>query len=178
MNVEQKSVTRRQVEEELERKSASIAGSISRIRNEFSLPTEPVKAAVRKHPVEVLVGTIAFGLACGWLVAGRWNGRSGKAADRPVHENLEATEFLHLVRSGKESGLSEQEAVGRALRAQASMSGNHQAPAYRPSLSERLGDHVIDMADAVVRSAIRVVTREAAAWLADAVRRDKPRSSQ
>jgi hypothetical protein len=169
-------VTRREVERELERKSASIAGSISRIKEDLSLPTEPVKAAVREHPVEVLVGTIAFGLVCGWFVTGKRKDKKHASRARPGKVDVDATEFLRMVRMGREAGLSENEAVSSAMRATSVLSGGYLDPP-RPTLSRRLGDHVIDMAESVIQAAVRVVAREAAGWLAEAVRREKPPES-
>jgi len=178
MNVEQMAVTRLEVEKQLERKSASIASSISRIKRDLRLPVEPVKSAVRKHPLEVVLGTIAVGIACGWLVVGKRKSPGvTPGSHSPAPLDLEPSEFLGLVRAGRASGLSEEDAVSRALRAKSSLSGNT-VSGYRQTIAERLGDQVVDLVDTLIRTGLRVVVREAAGWFAEAVRRDKPTDTQ
>lgn len=166
-------VMRKEVEQELERRSHSIAGSISRIRSDLRLPTEPIKDAVKKHPVEIIVGAVAVGLVVGWI-AGAPKGRPKKVS-RPTKKADSAdltSEFIHLVRAGRAAGLDEERAVARAL---ALSSAPVKEPPNRPrlDLTQRLGDHIISLVDAVLRTALRVVAREAAVWVAGAVRRDK-----
>jgi hypothetical protein len=170
--------TRQEVEEELERKWASIAQSVSRIKKDLSLPTEPVRSAIKNHPTQVVLGTVAIGLALGWLIGGKRKRRtkdSGRTSALP--RESAASDFLTIVRVGRASGLTEEEAVSRALAATASL-GVRRAPQIRSRLTDRLTGYVVDMAEAMIKTGLRVAVQEGAAWLAESVRRDKPKPSR
>jgi len=170
--------TRQEVEEELERKSASIAQSISRIKKDLSLPAEPVRSAIKNHPTQVVLGTVAIGLALGWLIGGKRKRRT-KNVGRPnaLPQESAASDFLTLVRVGRASGLSEEKAVSSALAAAASLDARR-VPQTRSNLTDRLTGYVIDMAEAMIKTGLRVAAREGAAWLAESIRRDKPKASR
>jgi hypothetical protein len=171
-------VTRREVERELDRKTASITHSISRIKQELSLPSVPMKSAIKDHPLEIMLGAVAVGLAAGWLAVGKKKKKNREpAAGGGADKGFDAAEFLQVVRAAKASGLSEERAVEHALVATSSaFAPIRRAPQQR--FSHRLGDHLLDMADAVIKTALRVATREAAAWVAETVARDKKTPSQ
>ncbi|HEX9660569.1 MAG TPA: hypothetical protein VGA18_09715 [Rhodothermales bacterium] len=170
--------TRQEVEEELEEKWASIAQSISRIKEDLSLPTEPVRSAIKKHPTQVVLGTVAIGLALGLLVGDKRKRRTKNAA-RPdaLPQASAGSDFLTLVRIGRASGLSEEAAVSNALAATASLAARRPVQ-IRSSLTDRLTGYVVDMAEAMIKTGLRVAVREGAAWLAESVRRDKPEASR
>ncbi len=169
--------TREEVERELERKMASIAGSVSRIKKDLSLPTEPVKAAVKQHPLEFVVGAVLAGLVAGWIVKGNRKQSRKSAPQSKSGDSGGTAQFLRILQAARDAGLTEEEAVARALAA-TSTSGASPRMNGRRGIADRAVDHVVDMADAVVKTALRVAAREAAAWVAEAVRRDKPPSSQ
>lgn len=173
------SATRQELEEELERKSASITGSISRIKKEFSLPTEPLKTAYKNHPMEVIIGTVVAGVSLGWVLAGKKKKKKMKGANQPstTTADLAASEFLHLVRVGRASGLNEEEAVSRALAASSSLSDRPLRQSRR-SLTSRITDYAVDMAEAMIKTAMRIAAREAAGWIAESVRTERAKKTQ
>ncbi|HUF08023.1 MAG TPA: hypothetical protein VMO47_01800 [Rhodothermales bacterium] len=169
--------TRQEVEEELEETWASIGQSISRIKNDLSLPTEPVRSAIKNYPTQVVLGTVAIGLALGLLIGGKRKRRK-KNAGRPdtLPQASAASDFLTLVRIGRASGLSEEAAVSNALAANTSLATQRPVQ-IRSSLTDRLTSYVVDMAEAMIKTGLRVAAREGAAWLVESVRRDKPEAS-
>lgn len=170
--------TRQEVQEELERKSVSIAQSISRIRKDLSLPTEPVRSAIKNHPTQVVLATVAIGLALGWIMTGnRKRRKRDAAAPQALPREAAASDFLRLVRVGRAAGLSEEEAVAGALAAGASI-GAGRTMQTRHSLTDRLTGYVIDMVEAMIKTGLRVAAQEGAAWLAESVRRGKPKASR
>ncbi len=132
---------RREVEQELEVRSARIEGALARLKRDVSIPGSALGYLVRKHPFESLFGLVAVGAAAAFLVVNRSRKRSAKAAGEGQQFAEAYAEVIGAgMREAEKSGLDRKEALYTAIRATPPVvvpTDPSKSPTYLKQVSDR-----------------------------------------
>ena len=155
---------RREVERQLEQRSASIEGTVTRLKSDITLPVSPVSSFVKRHPYESLLGLVAVSAAAAFLVFTRTGKESkpGGKAETGLADAY-ATLLAERIRDGESHGMSPEEAIGSAVRAN--------PPVVIPPERRGPPKYLSRLTDRLVNTATTLAFDYAANWLDDAMKR-------
>ena len=109
---------KREVEQELEIRSARIEGAVARLKSDVSIPGSALRRLARKHPYESLFGLVAIGAAAAFLVVNRPRDGSTKSTGKaPSLADAYADVIGAGIHEAEKSGLDRMEALRAAIRA-------------------------------------------------------------
>lgn len=107
---------RSEVEQELAVRTARIENSVSRIRKNVAEPGVSVGRAIKSHPYSLLAGLAVAGAATALVLLSRRGDRDKKDPQRALADAY-SERLAREVRSAETNGLSLEEALTRAVRA-------------------------------------------------------------
>ncbi len=156
-------IAKREVQEELERRSARIERTVARLKTDFSTPGRVLGRVARNHPYESLFGLVAVGAAATFLVLNR--SRNGSA--KPGKGRAGATEaysdiIAAGIREAEQSGLVGVEALHAAIRAN---------PPVVPPAPSKSSTYVRQIIDRFVSTLTAMAFEHATTWLSEMTNR-------
>ena len=142
---------KREVEEELERRSARIEAAVARLKTDLSFPGRTLGRVARSHPYESLFGLVAVGAAATFLVLNRSRNSSSNPAD------AYADVIAAGIRAAEESGLGGTEALHAAIRAN--------PPVVNPPAPSKSSPYMRQIIDRFVNTITAMAFEYAASWV-------------
>jgi len=155
---------KREVEQELEVRSARIERAVARLKNDVSFPGSALGRFARNHPYESLFGLVAVGAAAAFIVVNRSRGGSTKSTGGGVRLADAYAEVVGAaVHDAEELGLDRREALNAAIRANPPVVLQPQ-PSRSPTYLKQVTDRFVNTLTAI---AFEYVTT----WLGEFVNR-------
>ena len=151
---------KREVELELQRRSARIESTVARMKSELTAPAASLGRFARSHPYESLIGLTAVGAAAMYLVLNRSRNGSHKDTVRGVGvADTYADVIAASLREAEKKGLPGDQALQAAIRAHPPVVTPPEL-ASRPNYLRQLTNRALDTLTAL---AFEYATR----WLSD-----------
>ena len=154
---------KRDVELQLVKKSASIDGSLTRLKSEVMVPGGQIGRFLREHPNQSLLGLIAVGAVVATLVIGRSKDKAPVSSERSTGvADAYADVLAKSVKEAESRGLSPDQALHAAVRTNPPVVAPLRQPAYKGYLNQ--------FASRLIGAATTAALDYATKWLNELVR--------
>ena len=154
---------KREVKRQLDHRSASIEGTVTRLKSDIKLPISPVSSFVKSHPYESLFGLVAVGATAALLFLTRTGKEEEGGRKDTGLADAYATLLAESIRDGKSRGMSQEEAIKSAVRSN--------PPVVIPPERTGSSKYLSRLTDRLVNTVTAIAFDYAANWLDDVIRR-------
>lgn len=157
---------RSEVEQQLALRTARIEDSVSRIRKNVAEPSATVGRAIKSHPIGLIAGLAVAGIATAVILLNRRDVDAARDPQRALADAY-ADRLASEIRNAESNGVSSDEALRRAVRAN--------PPVIAPEPTPAPESYVRVVADRVAKSLTAMAFEFATNWLNELLESRKSR---
>lgn len=152
--------TKREVERQLEFRTARIENAVNRIKGDVASPVSIISRFLRKHPYETLAGVAGVAAVVAWLAL-RSGSKSGAPDNGDGVKVSYADAVARSIREAEEKGASREDAVQTAIR--------ENPPIVVESHNSKPSGYLHDFGERVLASLTAVAFSYASQWINELV---------